>query len=138
MNSARILVRTSNDTLASIITYRLELLGATAVRIGASDQLESIIANAVPQLVIIDLDNSDGSGIAFVEKLSVDIRTCNLSILCLSAEGDLALAETAYRTGAHDFLVVPFDMLLLEQKVRKLLTLTETQRTKSVATAATV
>lgn len=121
MKTARVLILTSDDTVGSIIAYRLELLGDAIYRITGSDQLEAVIAESIPKLAIIDLDHSDGSGIALVEKLSTDIRTCNVSILCLSAEGDLTLADTAFRAGAHDFIVVPFDMLVLEQKVSKLL-----------------
>ncbi len=133
MNNARILILSSNDTVGSIIAYRLELLGNFAFWISSPDQLEAIISGAIPQLVIIDLDHGDGSGIATVEKLSTDIRTCDVSILCLSAEGDLTVADAANRAGAHDFIVVPFDMLLLEKKVQDLLTRAKTSRGKALA-----
>jgi DNA-binding response OmpR family regulator len=136
MSTPKILVLTSNETVGSIIAYRLDLLGNSAYRVPTPDQLEAVITGSMPDLVIIDLNNSEGSGIALVEKLSTDIRTCNVSIMCLSAEGDLTLADTANRAGSHDFLVVPFDMLLLEQKVHKLVTRSKELRAKSESQVA--
>jgi DNA-binding response OmpR family regulator len=121
MNETRIVILTSHEVLGSIIAYRLELLGKYAMRISSGDELEMIMSSTKVPLVIVDLDNCDGLGMTIVEKISASERNSEVAILCLSAEGDLTVADAANRAGADDFLVVPFDMLVLEEKVSKLL-----------------
>jgi DNA-binding NtrC family response regulator len=75
----------------------------------------------MPDLIVIDLDSHGPLGQALMEQISTDTHSCKVAIMGLTREGDLAMADAAYRYGARDLLVVPFDMLVLESKVQRLL-----------------
>jgi CheY-like chemotaxis protein len=59
-------------------------------------------------------------GIEFINRLSNDIRTNNIPIMFLSTNGDLEDVQKAYNAGADEYLVIPYDPLVLEAKVERL------------------
>lgn len=108
-----------DSVVRDLISHRIHLLGWESMCFSSHEELDLLLAASLPQLFIVDLDETGSLGLNLVERLSTEERTCSIPILCISAEGDLSLAELAYRTGARDFLVVPFDMLALQEKVEK-------------------
>lgn len=57
--------------------------------------------------------------------LSNDPRTSDLPIIYLSGSSDLEEVQRAYNAGADEFLVTPYDPLVLEKKVVGLLVAAE-------------
>jgi len=115
--SPNVLIMAVDSIVRDLIAHRVQLLGWETMNFSSHEELDLLLAASLPQLFIVDLDETGSLGLNLVERLSTVERTSQIPILCVSAEGDLSLAELAYRTGARDFLVIPFDMLALQQKV---------------------
>src|SRR5262249_31226461 len=78
--------------------------------------------NELPMLVIIDYVLPGMDGIEFINRLSNDTRTSEIPIILLSTNGDLEHVQKAYNAGADDYLVIPYDPMVLEAKVERLTT----------------
>ena len=59
-------------------------------------------------------------GIEFINRLSNDTRTSDIPIMFLSTNGDLEDVQKAYNAGADEYLVIPYDPMVLEAKVERL------------------
>lgn len=60
-------------------------------------------------------------GLALTERLSNDPRTSQIPILAISDNADLDEVERSYVAGAKDYLVIPYDLTVLQDKLGKLL-----------------
>jgi DNA-binding response OmpR family regulator len=70
----------------------------------------------ITDLVLPGLD-----GLALIERLTEDKATTDLPIMVISLDADLSRVQAVVGLGAQDFLVVPFDLEVLQSKVEKLL-----------------
>ncbi|GIW99883.1 MAG: response regulator [Pirellulaceae bacterium] len=115
-----ILILVHHRLLGEILRFRLELLGWHAIVAHDEPELEEAIASTVPHLLIIDLDILTCDPLLVIERLSSDEVLHRIPIMCMSADGDMDRAEKAYRAGAREYLLIPFDPITLERKVEKL------------------
>jgi DNA-binding response OmpR family regulator len=107
--------------LSDLVSFRLELLGhEVTVWECASDMLSQIVAASV-DLLIIDNYQPDMSGWEAIQKVRHMLVSDQLPILVLSMDIDLSLVEQAYKSGANDYLITPFDPSVLQQKTDALL-----------------
>jgi response regulator RpfG family c-di-GMP phosphodiesterase len=60
----------------------------------------------------------------FLNQLSNEQRTSQIPVLYLSSSSDLDDVQKAYNAGADEFLVIPYDPMMLEKKVQGLITAT--------------
>ncbi|MFN3189047.1 MAG: two-component system response regulator [Aureliella sp.] len=112
-----VLLLVTEPILGELICYRLELLGYETQLTTTQDELENVLETTLPQLFLVDLDSIEQDHLQLVERLTANEVTTRIPVVCLSQEGDLDRAEKAYHAGAKDLLVVPFDPILLENKV---------------------
>ena len=116
----RVLLYVSHPVLAEVTAFRLHLLGLAPIIANSGSMLFAKLDEALPDVVIVDLDVDTGSGLQIIEQLSSNEVTSLIPILCMSAEGDLNTAEKAFAAGAREFLVVPYDPVTLEEKIIRL------------------
>lgn len=119
--SSRILVYLAHPDVLRLTAFRLRLLGFDAIDVATDQQMSDAISEALPDLVIVDLDLEEGAGSKWIERLASDECTNHIPIMCVSKEGDLQDAETAFKAGAREFLLIPYDPVQLEDKVDHLL-----------------
>jgi DNA-binding response OmpR family regulator len=106
--------------LLEITAFRLELLGYKVVALTTAEKGVEWLANQLPSLVIVDHALPGMDGIEFINRLSNDTRTSDIPILFLSTNGDLEDVQKAYNAGADEYLVIPYDPIVLEAKVGRL------------------
>lgn len=120
LQNSTILLIEEEPTLLEITAFRLELLGYQVVKKeGADDAIEWLGEN-LPNLIALG-HTADVEPIEFLNHLSNDSRTSELPVVYLSASSDLEEVQRAYNAGADEFLVTPYDPLVLEKKVEGLL-----------------
>ncbi len=112
-----VLILASHPVLGELTAYRLRLYDMRPVIIPDAEMLYKQIAESLPSVIILDLDLPTVDALQITEKLTSDEITSRVPVICMSAEGDLAKAEQAFSFGAHDFLVIPYDPIVLEKKV---------------------
>lgn len=120
--AATILLIEGDPTLLEITAFRLELLGHSVVSLASAEKGCEWLADKLPGLVIVDHALPGMDGIEFINRLSNDTRTSNTPIMFLSTNGDLEDVQKAYNAGADEYLVIPYDPLVLQSKVERLMT----------------
>ena len=117
---ATILLIEEEATLMEITAFRLELLGYQVIRQKTADDAAAWLRERLPNLIAVG-HVAEMESIEFLNHLSNDPRTSELPIIYLSSSTDLEEVQRAYNAGADEFLVTPFDPLVLEKKVDGLL-----------------
>lgn len=120
--SPQILLLEGEPTLLEITAFRLELLGYEVVSLDSAERALEWMADKLPTLIIVDHVLPGIDGIEFINRLSNDTRTSDVPIMLLSTNGDLDDVQKAYNAGADEYLVIPYDPIVLEAKVERLAT----------------
>jgi CheY-like chemotaxis protein len=118
--SLEILLVVEERTLLEITAFRLELLGYRIVEVESGEKALAWLADNLPSLVIVDHFLPGMDGIELLNRLSNDMRTSDLPIMLLSTNSDLEDVQKAYNAGADEYLVIPYDPIVLEAKVERL------------------
>ena len=118
--SSTILLIEGDPTLLEITAFRLELLGYHVVSLESGERAIEWLKDQLPTLVIVDHGLPGMDGVEFINRLSNDTRTSDIPIMFLSTNGDLEDVKKAYNAGADEYLVIPYDPIVLEAKVERL------------------
>lgn len=119
-NSSQILLIEGDPTLLEITAFRLELLGYKVISRESAEQAIEWLKNELPSVIIVDHVLPGVDGVEFINRLSNDTRTSDIPIMFLSTTGDLEDVQKAYNAGADEYLVIPYDPMILESKVERL------------------
>jgi DNA-binding response OmpR family regulator/HPt (histidine-containing phosphotransfer) domain-containing protein len=110
----RLLVVDDDPVIIDQLIALLTPLGLEVMGITQADRLWEILTTAPPQLLILDLEMPDVSGIELCQVIRQDLRWRELPILFLSAHTDRSLLDQAFDVGADDFIskCLPTDELI--------------------------
>jgi CheY-like chemotaxis protein len=122
----RILLIEEEPALLDITSFRLELLGYEVHSEMSAEAAITRLSQNLPDLVAVGY-LSDMDPVEFLNRLSDDPRTSQLPLLFLSGNSDLDEVQRAYNAGADEYLLTPYDPLVLEQKVQGLFAAAQTQ-----------
>jgi CheY-like chemotaxis protein len=123
-HSPQILLVEEDRTLLEITAFRLELLGYAVVAQQSAERALDWLRDHLPTLIIVDQVLPGMDGIEFINRLSNDTRTSEIPIMFLSTNADLEDVQRAYNAGADEYLVIPYDPLVMEAKVERLVNAT--------------
>ena len=89
----------------------------------AGDGLEALqaIAEARPDVVLLDLEMPHMDGFEVLARLRGDPATRELPVIVVTGREDVAAIDRAYETGATSFLVKPINWRLLSYQIRYVL-----------------
>jgi CheY-like chemotaxis protein len=116
-----ILLVEDEPVLADVTTFRLELIGFSVETAATPEETFASAERRMPDVIVLNLGSPDMDGLALTERLSNDSRTSVIPIMAISDNADLDEVERAFAAGAKDYLVIPYDPTMLEEKLRKLL-----------------
>lgn len=113
----------ADPVLRAVTVRRLELLGYQVTLLPEDPAAAPVVAaDEGVHGVLIDLDLPDGAGLRIVERLASEDATAALPVLGLATDTPQGLVEEAFAAGVADFLILPYDPLVLEAKAAGLLT----------------
>jgi CheY-like chemotaxis protein len=118
--SPQILLVEEDRTLLEITAFRLELLGYRVVQLESGENALEWLRDKLPSLIIVDHFLPGMDGVELLNRLSNDMRTSEVPIMFLSTNSDLEDVQKAYNAGADEYLVIPYDPIVLESKVERL------------------
>src|SRR5262245_953640 len=118
--SPQILLVEEDRTLLEITAFRLELLGYQVVAVDSGEKALEWLRDHLPSLIIVDHFLPGMDGVELLNRLSNDMRTSEVPIMFLSTNADLEDVQKAYNAGADEYLVIPYDPIVLESKVERL------------------
>jgi CheY-like chemotaxis protein len=116
----QILLVEEDPVLLEITAFRLELLGYQVVSRESAEGALEWLREGTPTLIIVDHVLSGMDGIEFINRLSNETKTSEIPIMIVSTKSDLEDVQRAYNAGADEYLVIPYDPLVLESKVERL------------------
>ena len=115
-----ILLIEEDPIVMEITSFRLELLGYEVVeKENGEAALEWLRENA-PTVIVVDQFLPGIDGIELLNRLSNDVKTNEIPVLFLSTNSGLDDVQKAYNAGADEYLVIPYDPVVLESKVERL------------------
>jgi CheY-like chemotaxis protein len=115
----KILLVLDDPTLGAITAFRLELMGYRVECVDSAEAALELIEREPPRLIVIDLLLGRAEGFQIADRLSNDERTAEIPVMALSNSADLDAVQRAYTAGVEDYLVVPFDPAVLEEKLER-------------------
>ena len=119
--AATILVVEDEPAIQELIAYNLKQAGHLALRADNAEQALVLVANALPDLVLLDWMLPGLSGIEFARRLRADKRTRAIPIIMLTARSDEQDKLQGLETGADDYITKPFSPRELNARIKALL-----------------
>lgn len=117
----RLLLVENDPLLAEVTSYRLQLLGYQVEVAGTAAELWAGVDRLHPHAVLMNLDMDGLQPMELLEQLGTDKTTSELPIIALSSQSDLNQVEHVWKNGVRDYLITPYDPVVLERKVARLL-----------------
>lgn len=118
MELQRILLIDDNPRDVELLLHALDGLSGEAVRVGQSGaEALRLIAQQMPQLVILDLDMPEMNGLDVLSTLRSHPQTQNLPVLILSSSGEEADMQRCYDQGASAYMVKPLYLSELREAI---------------------
>jgi two-component system phosphate regulon response regulator PhoB len=119
--AATILVVEDEPAIQELIAYNLKQAGHQPLRADNAEQALNLVANALPDLVLLDWMLPGLSGVEFARRLRADKRTRAVPIIMLTARSDEKDKLQGLETGADDYITKPFSPRELNARIKAVL-----------------
>jgi DNA-binding response OmpR family regulator len=119
-NKYTLLIVDDNMEIRDFLTERLKE-NYTILEAGDGEQAWAIAVKDVPDLIISDVVMPKLDGIALTNRIKNDQRTSHIPIILLTARNELVNQLEGLETEADSFLTKPFNINVLELKIRNIL-----------------
>lgn len=117
----RVLIVDDDPSIRAICREVLELGGYHVHDAASANAALAEARRFRPDMIVLDVMMPGIDGYRAAELIRADPTLCNLPIMFLSARGDTADKVRAFRSGAEDYMVKPFDAAELLARVGKTL-----------------
>jgi len=123
-----ILLVEEDKTMSDVTSYRLGLLGYDVTAVDSTKTAFEFLAASAEgpesdldvDVIVTNLSLSGMSGFDFIERLASDDTTTDIPVMVLSADAEPDKNQNAFRSGAIEYLVTPYNPLILETKIERL------------------
>jgi two-component system cell cycle response regulator len=118
-----------DDVETNRIVLKVKLAAACYQTLQAADGISAlaIARRAQPDLILLDVQLPDLSGIEVCRQLRAERETRDIPVIMVTSAHDRAARRAALRAGADDFLSKPVDEAMLMARMRSLLRARETE-----------
>lgn len=120
-NKHFILLVEDDPLLADITAFRLELLGFEVKTVESYEVALAVCEETRVDVIIVDLELAGMKGLELINQLQISETTHETPILVFSSDPNLDVVQKAFKAGAKDYLVTPYDPAVLEAKIERLL-----------------
>jgi len=117
MTPARILVADDDDHVRKIVEFRLRMFGYEVLQASNGREALEIAKREQPDLVLMDAMMPEMDGFQSCGRLKQDKQTAHIPVLMVTAKAEAKDVARAFTSGAVDYVVKPYDPLILEQKI---------------------
>jgi two-component system phosphate regulon response regulator PhoB len=116
-----ILVADDDEDLLQALDFTLSQNGYNVIQ--AKDGAETIVEalESKPDLILLDIMMPNLDGFTACRELKNREDTKRIPIIMLTAKGEVEDIKTAFRAGANDYVVKPFIMEQVLEKIEELL-----------------
>ena len=120
-SNPHILIVEDEEPIALLLRYNLEAEGYKVTHTARGDEVETLLREEIPDLVLLDWMLPGLSGIELCRRIRARQETQSLPIILLTARGAESERVRGLATGADDYVVKPFSVPELLARVRALL-----------------
>jgi two-component system chemotaxis response regulator CheY len=107
-------------TIRSLVRTGLNQIAINEVReFGVAEDALKHIKGHAPNVVISDFDMPGMNGLELLKGIRADMKLKNTAFILLTARADKDLVQRAVQLGANNFLVKPFTIAALKQKIEQ-------------------
>lgn len=115
---ARVLVVEDEPAQREVLAYNLEAEGFDVATTGDGEEALTLIAEAPPDVVVLDWMLPGVSGIEVCRRLKARPETRGLPVIMLSARAEEVDRVRGLETGADDYVIKPYSVIELMARVR--------------------
>ena len=116
-----VLVVEDEPAIQELIAVNLEHAGHSVQRAGSVPEARSLIRDALPDLILLDLMLPGTPGVPFAQELRADDRTKSIPIIMLTAKAHEQDKVSGLEAGADDYVTKPFSPRELLARIKAVL-----------------
>ena len=105
----RVLVVDDHELNLTLLQRVLELGGHDVIGAGSLGQADTVLAEELPALIVLDLQLPDGNGLDLARRLKAQPETAHCIIVACTAEAMRGDAERALAAGCDAYVSKPID-----------------------------
>lgn len=119
MAKSKVLIIDDEPDIIETLTYMLQARNYEII--SASDGIEGLLKakSESPDIILLDIMMPGMDGYEVCSKLKKDNSVKNIPVIMLTAKGDAEAVIKAHRLGANDYIVKPFNLPTLLNKLGK-------------------
>lgn len=119
--SASLLIVEDEEPLQVLLTYNFQAEGFRVRSTTRGDEVETLVKEELPDLIILDWMLPGLSGIEVCRRLRAREETSRIPVILLTARGEESERVRGLATGADDYVVKPFSVPELIARVNSIL-----------------
>lgn len=112
-----VLVVDDDEMIVGLVAHGLLAAGYRVTTASSGAEALERLAEAVPDVVVSDVNMPDMDGFTLVQRLREDPRLRSLPLLFLTSRAEAADVVSGMRLGADDYITKPFDLPVLVARV---------------------
>jgi len=117
-SALRVLVIDDQMTMRSLVRTSLQQLGVTSItEAGDGEEGLRAVVERSPNLVISDFNMPKLDGLALLRAIRAHAATRSLAFIMLTGRADRDLVQRAQQFGVNNYLVKPFTVAMLKEKI---------------------
>jgi len=117
MGTIRILVVDDDARVREMIEFRLRLFGYEVIQAADGTEALDVATREKPNLVLLDVMMPELDGFQVCTRLKQNDATKDIPVVMLTAKAEAKDVTRAFNSGANDYVVKPYDPMVLQQKV---------------------
>ena len=117
MDAKRILVVDDEARVREMIEFRLRQFGYEVLQAANGRDALAMASQEKPDLVLLDVMMPELDGFQVCRRLKQGEATRDIPVVMLTAKAEAKDVTRAFNSGAVDYVVKPYDPLVLQQKV---------------------
>ncbi len=116
-----IMVVDDDKLILDLVKETLEQEGYSVVSANNGTEALAMVKVQIPDLILLDIMMPKIDGFSVCEMLKGDKKFKDIPIVMLTAKSLSKDIEEAYERGADEYIIKPFDSVILLRKIRELL-----------------
>lgn len=124
MNDKRIKVVAVDDDDAILDMYKNGLIDFDVVVFSeprkAKEYLNSLLPDQIPDIILMDIMMPSIDGITFIRDIRSNEKLSKIPVVAVSGLSDAATLNDALLFGAVDYVIKPFDVIDLSNRIKKI------------------
>ena len=119
--ASSVLIVEDEEAILELIAVNLEHAGQVPLRARSVEQAQTLLAGALPDVVLLDWMLPGESGLAFARRLRAERRTKSIPIIMLTARAEERDKIAGLEAGADDYITKPFSPKEMVARIKAVL-----------------